>query len=163
MSRKAGLSEAPAAARWLATWFGCGHAPAAPGTAGSAAAVLLAWLLVRYAGWQPWHFALLAAGFFAPAVWAAGRVAEAAGERDPREVVADEVLGQWVALAGAVRLEGAVWPAALLLFRFFDIVKPVTVRQAEALPRGFGIVADDIVAGLYAALVLQLAGCFNFY
>lgn len=157
------LSDVPPAARWLATWFGCGYAPKAPGTAASTAAVLMAWLLVRYAGWQPWHFALLAAGCLAPAIWAAGRVAKAAGKRDPREVVADEVLGQWVALAGAVRLEGAVWPAAFLLFRIFDIVKPVPVRQAEALPRGFGIVADDILAGLYAALVLRLAGCLNFY
>lgn len=163
MRPRTALNEAPRAARWLATWFGCGYAPKAPGTAGSAAAVLVAWLLVRYAGWQPWHLGLLAAACLAPAVWAAGRLSRAAGERDPHEVVVDEVLGQWVALAGAVRLEGAAWPASFLLFRIFDIVKPAPVRQAEALPVGFGIVADDIVAGLYAALVLQLAGCFNFY
>ncbi|MCS7314091.1 MAG: phosphatidylglycerophosphatase A [Bryobacterales bacterium] len=155
--------EAPPLARWLASWFGCGYAPKAPGTAGSAVAILLAWLLVRYAGWQPWHFAVLAAVGLAPAAWAASRVAEAARERDPHRVVADEVLGQWVALAGAVRLEGGVWPAAFLLFRIFDIVKPVPIKKVESLPQGLGIVADDIVAGLYAALVLRLAGCFNFY
>ncbi len=159
----ANLSKAPPAARWLATWFGCGYAPKAPGTAASACATVLAWLLARYAAWQPWHFAVLAGVCLPPAVWAASREAESRGQRDPRQVVVDEVLGQWVALAGAVRLEGAVWPAVFLLFRFFDIVKPVPVKQAETLPRGIGIVADDVVAGLYAALVLQLAGCFNLY
>ncbi|MGC8791973.1 MAG: phosphatidylglycerophosphatase A family protein [Bryobacteraceae bacterium] len=155
--------EAPPAARWLASWFGCGHAPKAPGTVGSAVAVGIAWLLVRYAGWEPWRLAVLATALLAPAVWSAGRVARASATADPRVVVIDEVLGQWVALAGATRLQGWIWLAAFLLFRIFDIVKPVPARQAEALPGGSGIVADDLIAGLYAAVVLRLAGCFNFY
>ena len=156
-------SEAGALARWTASWFGCGYAPKAPGTVGSAAAVVLAWLLVRYAGWQAWHFGILAVAWLPPAVWAAGRMARASGLRDPGVVVIDEVVGQWVALAGAACLEGWVWPVAFLLFRIFDIVKPVPVRQAEKLPGGTGIVADDVLAGLYVALVLRLAGCLNFY
>jgi len=156
-------TEATTPARWLATCFGCGYAPKAPGTAGSAAALIIAWLLVRYAGWQPWQLGMLAAAALWPAVWAAGRMAQHAQQRDPRVVVVDEVVGQWVALAGATRLEGWIWPAGFLLFRIFDIVKPVPVRQAEAWPGGAGIVADDVIAGLYVALVLRLAGCFNFY
>jgi phosphatidylglycerophosphatase A len=156
-------TEATAPARWLASWFGCGYAPKAPGTVGSAAALIVAWLLVRYASWQPWQFGVLAAAALPPAMWAAGRTARSVRERDPRAVVIDEVVGQWVALAGATRLEGWIWPAAFLLFRIFDIVKPVPVRQAEAWPGGAGIVADDVIAGLYVALVLRLAGCFNFY
>jgi|YelNatPaOPRAMG01_1025707.scaffolds.fasta_scaffold36640_3 phosphatidylglycerophosphatase A len=155
--------EAGALARWTASWLGCGYAPKAPGTVGSAAALLIAWVLARYAGWQAWQFGILAVACLPPAVWAAGRVARASGLRDPSVVVIDEVVGQWVALAGAVRLESWVWPAAFLLFRIFDIVKPVPVRQAERLPGGTGIVADDVLAGLYVALVLRLAGCFNFY
>jgi phosphatidylglycerophosphatase A len=77
--------------------------------------------------------------------------------------VIDEVVGQWIAFAGAVRLNWKSLLAGFLLFRLFDIWKPFPVRRAEALPRGWGILADDIAAGLYAALVLYAAGCFNLY
>lgn len=155
--------EAGLPATVLASWFGCGWAPVAPGTAGSAAALLIAALFSSRFGWRPWHFALLVAAWLVPAVWAAGRVAFSRSERDPRIVVIDEVLGQWLALAGAARLNWRSWLAAFLLFRAFDIIKPVPARQAERLAGGPGIVADDLVAGFYAALVLWLAGCFNFY
>jgi len=78
-------------------------------------------------------------------------------------VVIDEVLGQWLTLAGAAALNWKSWLAAFLLFRLFDIWKPFPVRQLEALPGGWGIVADDLMAGLYGALVLFAAGCFNLY
>jgi phosphatidylglycerophosphatase A len=73
------------------------------------------------------------------------------------------VLGQWVALACACRYNWKSYLAAFLLFRLFDIWKPPPVRQLEALPGGIGIVADDLMAGAYAALVLFPAGCFNLY
>jgi phosphatidylglycerophosphatase A len=66
-------------------------------------------------------------------------------------------------LAGALPLNWKSYLGAFLLFRLFDIWKPVPVRQLEALPGGLGIVADDVMAGVYAALVLFLAGCFNLY
>ena len=150
-------------ARLLATWFGCGLSPVAPGTAGSAAALLIAIALYHYAGLTAWHFALLAAVLFAPAVWAAGVAARAANLKDPGFVVIDEVVGQWISLAGATHLNWKGWLAAFLLFRLFDIWKPPPVRQLEALPGGLGINADDVMAGLYAALVLFLAGWFNLY
>ena len=145
----------------IATWFGCGRSPWAPGTAGSAAAVAIAFVLHRYAGFAPWHFALLAAALAWPAVWAAGVVARASGIEDPGFVVVDEVLGQWIALAGLARWSAIGVSAAFLLFRLFDIWKPFPVRQLERLPGGIGINADDALAGIYAALVLWLAGCFN--
>jgi phosphatidylglycerophosphatase A len=147
----------------LSTWFGCGHSPVAPGTAGSAAALLIALALHEYAGFAPWHFALFGAVAFAPAVWSANVTARARKLKDPGIVVIDEVVGQWISLAGATTLNWKSWLGAFLLFRAFDIWKPPPVRQLEALPGGLGITADDAMAGVYAALVLFAAGCLNLY
>ena len=147
----------------LATWFGCGYSPAAPGTVGSLAGLAIGILLHQYAGFHPWHFALLAAALFGPAVWAAGVTAEIKKLKDPQIVVVDEVIGQWIALAGATTLNWKSYLAALALFRLFDVWKPPPARQLEALPGGLGINADDVMAGVYAALVLFVAGCFNLY
>jgi phosphatidylglycerophosphatase A len=147
----------------VATWFGCGYSPAAPGTAGSAAALAVAIVLEKFAGWQPWHFGLLALLILAPSIWAAGVTARVVGRKDPGIVVGDEVIGQWCALAGASLLNWKSYLLAFVLFRLFDIWKPPPVRQLEALPGGTGIVADDVMAGIYAALVLFLAGQFNLY
>ncbi|MGA2592939.1 MAG: phosphatidylglycerophosphatase A [Bryobacteraceae bacterium] len=151
------------AANVLSTWFGCGYAPAAPGTVGSAAAIGIAALIEHYAGWKPFWFAPLAVVVSAPAIWAAGETARQAQLKDPGFVVVDEVVGQWLALSGARSLNWKSYLAAFLLFRLFDIWKPFPVRQLESLPGGVGIVADDLMAGLYAALVLFLAGWFNLY
>jgi phosphatidylglycerophosphatase A len=147
----------------LATWFGCGYSPVAPGTAGSLAALAIGILLHEYAGFTGWHFLVLAAVLFVPATWAATTTARVKNLKDPQIVVVDEVLGQWIALAGAVTLNWKSYLAAFALFRLFDIWKPPPVRQLEALPGGLGINADDVMAGAYAALVLFLAGCFNLY
>jgi phosphatidylglycerophosphatase A len=148
----------------IATWFGCGYAPKAPGTAGSLAALVIAILLERLAPLQllsPWTFAALALVLFAPAVWAAGVTARSTGLKDPQIVVVDEVIGMWIALAGAATYSIPAWLAAFVLFRLFDMWKPFPVRQLEHLPGGWGIVADDVMAGVYAALVLFAAGWFN--
>jgi phosphatidylglycerophosphatase A len=147
----------------LATWFGCGYAPKGPGTAGSLGALLPAFLLVRYAHWQPWYFGVLAIAALAPAVWSAGVAARESGRKDPQFVVIDEVVGQWITLAGATGFSWKSWLAAFVLFRLFDIWKPFPVRRLESLPGGIGIVADDVMAGVYGALVLLAAGCFNRY
>jgi len=149
---------------WLwATFFGSGLCPAAPGTAGSVAALVVAWLLVRWLGIPGWPFAVLAAALIAPAIWAAGALANRIGRQDPGLVVIDEVLGQWITLAPVADWHAADWLLALALFRLFDIWKPFPVRRLEALPGGAGIVADDLMAGVYAALVLFGVRCFNFY
>lgn len=147
----------------LSTWFYVGYSPAAPGTAGSLAAVVIALVLRRYFDFAPWHFAAMAALLFYPAVKASTVTAQAAGIKDPGFVVVDEVIGQWIALAGASTLNWKSFLAAFALFRLFDIWKPAPVRQLESLPGGLGINADDAMAGVYAALVLRLAGWFNLY
>ena len=150
-------------ARVIATCAGLGYAPVAPGTAGSLGGLGLAVLLARYAGFKPIHFAVLAAASLAPGIWAAHAVAKADGQKDPRKVVVDEVIGQWVTLAGATSLVWKSWLAAFVLFRLLDIWKPPPIRRLEAWPGGVGIVADDVAAGIYGALVLFVAGCFNLY
>ena len=147
----------------VSTWFGCGYSPKAPGTVGSAAALAIAILIEHYVGWKPPAFAALAAAVSLPGIWAAGETARQARIEDPQFVVVDEVVGQWLALAGAHSLNWKSWLAAFALFRLFDIWKPFPVRQLESLPGGVGIVADDLMAGVYAALVLFLAGWFNLY
>lgn len=135
----------------LATGLGSGYSPVAPGTAGTVVAVpLAALLLTAAAGVQ---VAILAAAALL-AVWSAGVAVAHTGIKDPSIVVIDEVAGYLVAVA----LLPTGWPtlaAGFVLFRFFDITKPPPCRQAEALPGGLGVVADDLVAGLMANMVLR--------
>jgi len=147
----------------LAGWFGCGKIPAARGTWAALAALFIAWESIEYSGLHPWHFGLLAVLMLPVAVWSAGRAAHVLGKKDPSFVVIDEVVGQWITVAGV-----SVWNwksalAAFFLFRLFDIWKPIPVRQLERLAGGAGIVADDVMAGVYGALVLWAGGCFNLY
>lgn len=144
-------------ATWIAVWFGAGYFPKGPGTAGSVAAILC---VVAF----PQHILWIALASILPAIWAAGLHAKSKGAKDPQEVVADEVVGQWIALAGAVHLTTITpWLLAFGLFRLFDIWKPFPVRQFEKLPGGVGIVMDDVMAGIYAALVMRLLGWNNLY
>ena len=145
-------------ARILGTWFGCGYAPKGPGTAGSLGALIVAWPLRN----EPaWFFAALALILLGPAIWSAASVARQTGKSDPQIVVIDEVIGQWIALAGAQFYSLQAWIVAFFLFRLFDIWKPWPIRRLERLHGGTGIVLDDVMAGIYAALVLYLAGWNN--
>jgi phosphatidylglycerophosphatase A len=85
------------------------------------------------------------------------------GLKDPQIVVVDEVVGQWLTLAGATRLNPTAFLYALILFRLFDIWKPPPVRRLEQLPAGTGIVLDDAMAGIYGAVILYVLGRFNVY
>ena len=136
------------ATRLLATWFGCGYSPRAPGTVGSLGAVPLH-LLLREA--PPGVHALAIVLTIGAGTWAAHRYAIERAQSDPQSVVIDEVAGTLLCM-GAVRHE-AFWlqALALLLFRVFDIWKPGPIRRAEHLsPVGVGIMADDVLAGLCA-------------
>ena len=148
----------------LATWFGCGYWPWGPGTAGSIAAVLIAALIHFYLG-SSGRIALviLIAVFLLPGIWASTRTARLLKRKDPGSVVIDEVLGQWLTLLGATVLNWKAFLAGFILFRIFDIWKPWPVRDFEKLPEGAGIVADDLAAGIYGALILYIGGTFGLY
>jgi phosphatidylglycerophosphatase A len=147
----------------LATWFGCGYAPVAPGTAGSLGAWIPGWAILHWTGWPAYILLAPAAVLLWPAIRSADIVARERGLKDPGLVVVDEVLGVWITMAGALRVNAISMIAALVLFRIFDIIKPQPARKLESLPGGTGIVADDLMAGIYSALVLFAAGCFNLY
>jgi phosphatidylglycerophosphatase A len=94
-------------------------------------------------------------------VWAAGEAEESFGRTDPGQVVIDEVVGQMLTF---LLLPHATWKwlaGGFLLFRAFDIVKPFPARQAERIPRGWGIMLDDVLAGLYGMAVLAVIGLVN--
>lgn len=147
----------------IATWFGCGYFPFGPGTVGSAAALLIAcWVHAEF-GWTGLHFAALGIATLPISIWASSRAERLFGGKDPGRVVVDEVAGQWVTLAGAATLDWKPLLAAFLLFRLFDIAKPFPVRRFERLRGGTGIMADDIAAGIYAAVVLWAGSRFGLY
>jgi len=138
-------------ARVVATAFGAGLSPVAPGTAGSAVGVLLFWPLAS----RPWAWQAAACAIVTVVgIAAAGRVAGLVGLEDPGLVVVDEVAGQWLTLI-ALPFTPAVVLAGFVLFRVMDVVKPWPARSLEHLPGGYGIMADDIAAGVYAHLVLR--------
>jgi phosphatidylglycerophosphatase A len=147
----------------IATWAGCGYSPFAPGTIGSAAAIAIAYAATATFPVSPLHIGVAGVALLGPAIWSAKRAALLAGKKDPGLVVVDEVVGQWLTLAGATSLNWKSWIGAFLLFRMLDIWKPAPVKRLEQLPGGFGIVADDAMAGVYGALVLYLAGWCNLY
>jgi phosphatidylglycerophosphatase A len=145
----------------IGTWFGCGLAPGGPGTVGTLGGLVVAlWLHLAY-GWGQAQFAGMSAVLLLPGVWGAGEVARMLGSKDPGRVVVDEVLGLWITMTGAPALHWKWWALGFIVFRILDIWKPFPVRQLERLPGGWGIVADDVGAGLYGALVLFLAGCLT--
>jgi phosphatidylglycerophosphatase A len=146
-----------------ATWFGSGYAPVAPGTAGSLAALLIAIGLRHWLDISAVWIGALGILLIAPGIWAAGVVAKEIGRTDPQIVVIDEVVGQWITIAGAGTLNWKSWLGAFALFRVLDMWKPWPARQLESLHGGTGIVADDVMAGIYGALVLFAAGYLNFY
>jgi len=136
----------------VATGLGAGYGPLVPGTWGSLPGVALAWIVEPRLG--GWGLATLACVVALVGTWAADREARRLGQKDPGRIVVDEVAGQLVTLC-FLPATPQVLLAGFFLFRVFDIVKPWPARRLEALPGGSGIMADDLMAGLYANLVLQ--------
>ena len=137
----------------LASFGYVGFCPFAPGTAGSAAAILL-FLPVRWTGSIALELAVVAL-VSVVGVWAATRTEDAMGVEDPGVVVIDEVAGMLVSLLFLPASWGVI-AAAFACFRLFDIVKPWPCGRLERLHGGLGIMADDLAAGVYANLVVQL-------
>jgi phosphatidylglycerophosphatase A len=157
----------------LATGFGAGLSPLAPGTAGSAIALAAAWLFARAV--NPSHMpsvvaavGLLTSGLVIAlaAVGISGRVAAFIGREDPGCIVLDEIAGQLLASAvvplfayPSPRLAGAAWIVSFLAFRLFDVWKPGPIRGWQVFPGGWGIVVDDVAAGGLAAAVTAGVAC----
>lgn len=145
----------------IGTTFGAGYCPVAPGTAGAAVA-LGVWLVLS--AFMPLCdvqvvVMLLTLAFFILGTWSSG-VLEGVWGKDPSRVVVDETVGTWIALMAVPTDDWWYAVAAFVLFRFFDIVKPLGVRRMEALGGGFGIMMDDVLAGIYSAAVLVVIGLF---
>jgi phosphatidylglycerophosphatase A len=145
-----------ALARFIATGGYSGYAPVAPGTFGTLPAIPLAWLLARAAELDPLAYSAGLIASIAVAVWAAGAFASEQGIKDPQTVVVDEIVGYFVTVA-FLPADPWVLGAGFFAFRFFDIVKPPPARQAERLPGGVGIVADDLIAGVFANVLVRVA------
>lgn len=137
----------------IATWFFSGYAPFASGTVGTFASLPLV-VLLWWRGSDLWHLIAIAV-LLGLGVWAAGPAESEYGRKDPGQVVIDETIGLLVATV-AVPASWINLVAAFLLFRVMDIVKPWPARRLERLPGAWGIIVDDMVAGLYANLALQL-------
>ena len=141
------------AAQLVATAFGAGYAPVVPGTAGSAVGVLTFLALHRLSPPLQVLVTLLAFGL---GVVAATHTATRVGKKDPGIVVIDEVVGQWTSLL-FLPFTPAILFVGFVLFRIMDIVKPWPADALEALPVGLGIMADDLMAGIYANLLVRIA------
>jgi phosphatidylglycerophosphatase A len=140
------------AALAIATW-GVGYLPVAPGTFGSLVGI---GVFVLLKSWLVQVIALVVITF--AGIWAASRVERILGSKDPGKVVVDEVAGQMIALLPLSLLAlGKLWIiVSFILFRLFDIFKPYPARRFEALRGGLGIMADDLVAGFYGAVIVAI-------
>jgi phosphatidylglycerophosphatase A len=137
----------------LATWGGVGNLPLMPGTWGSLAALPLWWLLT----WgRPMVYGLVLAGLLGVAIYVSREAEKYLGQSDPGSIVIDEVVGQLITLAGQ--------PVTLLslalgffLFRVMDVLKPYPIRLIDTRVKGgWGVVLDDVLAGIYAWIILSL-------
>jgi len=140
------------AALLVATAGGAGYSPIVPGTAGSLVGVATFWGLTRLPLWVQ---VAATVALFLVGVAASTRAAQVAGRKDPGIVVVDEVVGQWTSLLFLPFGLGTAF-VGFVLFRIFDVLKPWPARDFEALPGGLGIMADDVMAGVYANLVLRV-------
>jgi len=139
--------------RAIATLLYSGTVPVAPGTIGSLVALLLGYLV--FAALGPWGFAAIWLAATLAGTWSIAVESSRTQSHDASEIVIDELSGQWIAMFPAL-LDGRLWPllAAFALFRLFDITKPGPIGAADRWHTPTGVMLDDILAGIAAALVL---------
>ncbi len=145
-------------AKIIATAFGAGFSPFAPGTMGALVGILIWWLLhfpfINFTGSYFFPFmVVMIIIVFLVGVWSSN-VMEPEWGHDPGKIVVDEVIGQWIALLW-IPFTITNFILAFALFRFFDILKPLFIKKMEALPSGWGVMADDVLAGVYANILLH--------
>jgi len=136
----------------VATWFGCGLSRFAPGTCGSLIAMPFAWALLTIGG--AFWLLIASAILFLLGWWVSAVLVRTTDQKDPQFIVVDEVVGQWIALS-VVPLNVIWFALAFILFRVADIFKVWPANWIDKmLPGGLGVMADDVVAGVYAAIVI---------
>jgi phosphatidylglycerophosphatase A len=133
----------------IATGLGIGKLPVAPGTWASVATLPFGYIIASTLG--PVALGVVAIVLTGVGIWVSDIVVKARGDHDPRDVVIDEIAGQALALVPAA-LDPLNYIVAFGLFRFFDIGKLWPANAAQKLPGGYGVVIDDVVAGIYAAI-----------
>ncbi len=138
-------------AKVIGTTLGSGFFPIAPGTVGSAVAAVALWFLPMI---PPGSLVLITVLFFFIGVWASTECEDEWGH-DPGKVNWDEVVGMMITLL-AVPKHWIVYVAGFFLFRFFDVLKPFPIHKLQSLPRGWGVMVDDVLAAIYANVILQI-------
>lgn len=137
---------------WIATGFGIGYLPLAPGTWGSLAAFFVWYFFMTDI--SPFLLVIISLTVFFIGVLTSNAVIQTTAKSDPSEVVIDEFAGQWIALIALPHTLG-YGIAALVLFRILDIFKPPPIKQLERLPGGWGIMLDDAAAGIMTCIILN--------
>jgi phosphatidylglycerophosphatase A len=137
-------------ARVIAVFFGCGLSPVMPGTVGTIGGVVLYYFIHSHSFYLTILLSILVMG-----TWSAGYISSERGKEDPQEIVIDEVAGYLITML-FVPFSWLAMVLGFILFRFFDILKPGPVSYVERAPRGYGIMLDDILAGVFANIVLQV-------
>jgi phosphatidylglycerophosphatase A len=139
----------------IVTGFGLGYSPIAPGTVGAIGGCVSAILLWRYAAYPNVSLAFLILLFLFLGIYCSTKMEQEWG-KDPSRIVIDEVVGMWISLWLIPPGWGYV-VLAFVLFRLFDIYKPLFIKKMEVLKGGWGVMMDDVLAGIYANIVIQLA------
>lgn len=143
-------------ANFIATWFGCGLISPAPGTWGSLGAIPIALILFHFGGLYVFIATLIVMKYIG--FWATAQYEKTSGIHDNKQIVIDEVIGQWIALLPVFAFLGINWIFILIafaLFRLFDITKPWPISHFDKNVSGaFGVMMDDIIAGIFAALII---------
>ncbi|NOR21907.1 MAG: hypothetical protein GQ476_04380 [Candidatus Aminicenantes bacterium] len=148
----------------IATFFGVGYFPVAPGTLTSLIVVLLYKFYLHSLSWP--LYLLLLFLLFSVGIFTSTKYSLEIKKHDPRRIVIDEAFGQLLVLFQIGESWGTGWLPLLscfLLFRIFDIIKPFPIKKVEALPDGWGIVMDDLVAAVYAGVIINLYLLLKFY
>ena len=142
---------------WIATCFKVGYLPLAPGTWGSIFAILVWWVFLKDI--DPLIFGIIIILFFFIGIIVSNVIIDQNDNNDPSYIIIDELVGQWLALW--ILPDGYFYIIiAFILFRFFDIIKPWPIRFMEQLPKGLGVMCDDLAAGLITLILTQI---INFY
>jgi len=139
----------------FATAFGLGLSPVAPGTMGALGGLALGYLILQYCSYPN---SLLSLAIVLVTILGAisAKVLELEWGEDPSKIVIDEVVGMWISILFLPPM-WECYVAAFVLFRFFDIVKPFYIKQMEFFKNGWGVMMDDVLAGIYANIILQIS------